>query len=159
MESKEIIVSDDSILISLKSKDEEELLESAQLIIEFLVWRKNHKKILTIPSNYQQLYGTLKKGEIKKEEELKAYFENFFEEAKFIGTSEKNPPELEYNSLLENLWTRGIPAFFISNNPELHKKITGSNVVIMTLKEFKSVLFNKREFYDFIYDKYYDSSA
>ena len=51
LDSKDVIVSDDSIFNSLSSK-EPDLLECGQLIIEFLSWRNHCKRIVTIPKTY-----------------------------------------------------------------------------------------------------------
>lgn len=156
MDSKDILVSDDSILNSLSSEDHD-LLECGQLIIEFLSWRKHSKIIRTIPKIYDIMFK-----KVEQHDELKAYFENYFDRATFIGMSDKNPDEKEFYILLYSLYLRDNLMIFISNNNELVEKINKLKVpktVTKTIHEFRSFLQSKKDFWDFIFYKYYDSSA
>ena len=157
MDSKDIIVSDDSIFNSLAS-EEPDLLECGQLIIEFLSWRNHCKRIITIPKIYNIIFD-----KVKAHEELKAYFENYFSSATFIGMSDKNPDEIEFFALLYNLYLKGNLMIFVSNDTKLvdvvNNKLKVPKTVTKTVHEFRSFLQSKKEFWDFIFYKYYDSSA
>ena len=156
MDSKDIIVSDDSIFNSLSS-EQPELLECGQLIIEFLAWRKHCKKIITIPKIYNSMLE-----KVKSHDELKAYFVNFFNSAIFIGMSDKNPDEQEFYTLLYSLYCGDNLMIFVSNDSDLLEKINNLKVpktVTKNIHDFRSFLQSKKEFWDFIFYKYYDSSA
>lgn len=156
MDSKDVIVSDSSIINALSSKNDE-LKECGGLIIEFLAWRKHYKKIMTIPKIYDQMYE-----KAKEQDELRAYFENFFESATFIGMSEKNPDEKEFFTLIFSLYYSGNLVIFVSNDAELLDKIKNAKIpktVCKTVHEFRSFIQSKKDFWDFIFYKYYDSSA
>jgi len=156
LDSKDVIVSDDSIFNSLSSK-EPDLLECGQLIIEFLSWRNHCKRIVTIPKTYNIIFD-----KVKPHDELRAYFENYFSSATFMGMSDKNPDEVEFLVLLYNFYLKGNLMIFVSNNPKLIEIINKSKVpktVTKNVHEFRSFLQSKKEFWDFIFYKYYDSSA
>ncbi|MBI2129762.1 hypothetical protein HYU07_05995 [Candidatus Woesearchaeota archaeon] len=156
MDSEDVIVSDDSIFRALSS-DDLDLLECGQLIIEFLTWRGNCKKIVTIPKIYNSIYA-----QVKDHGELRAYFENYFESATFIGMSEKNPDDREFYTLLFSLYLGGNLMIFVSNDSKLLGTIKEAKVpktVFKTIHEFRSFLQSKKDFWDFIFYKYYDSSA
>ena len=157
MDTKDIIVSDDSIFNSLASEDHD-LLECGQLIIEFLSWRKHCKKIFTIPKIYNEMYN-----KVNAHDELKAYFENYFSSATFIGMSDKNPDKIEFFALLYNFYLKGNLIIFVSNDVKLLEVVNNElrvpKTVTKTVHEFRSFLQSKKEFWDFIFYKYYDSSA
>ena len=156
LDSEDVIVSDDSIFNSLSS-EEHDLLECGQLIIEFLSWRNHCKRIITIPKLYDIMFD-----KVKTHDELKAYFENYFSSATFIGMSDENPDEIEFFALLYNLYLKGNLMIFISNNHRLIETINKLKVpktVTKSVHEFRSFLQSKKGFWDFIFYKYYDSSA
>lgn len=99
---------------------------------------------------------------VKSHDELKAYFQNFFNSATFIGMSDKNPDEQEFYILLYSLYYGDNLMIFVSNNHQLLEKINNLKVpktVTKSVHDFRSFLQSKKEFWDFIYYKYYDSSA
>jgi len=150
LDSQDLIISDKSVLQALSSNEDDEF-ESGQLIIEFLAWRRNNKKILTSPRIYNELFE-----KIKLHPELKAYFENFFESGSFIGMSETNPDTQEFSSLLYNLYVRGKDLLMFVSNDETLRTVVKENkppkTVFRTVQGLGSWLRSNQEFSDFIFD-------
>jgi hypothetical protein len=151
-----VIVSDNSIVKALTSKDEDTYL-SAEYIINFLAWREDDKRILTIPNIYQEI-----ESKLKDYPELREYFKNFYESASFIGMSDKNSNDVEMTTLIQNLYFRGNLILFVSDDEEFRQKIKDNKIPKTVFKSIcgaKDIILTDKEFNDFIYNEFFESSA
>jgi len=154
-----IIVSDGSLIYSLKS-NEHEALESSQIVIDFLSSKNENKSAVMIPKIYRELIERARKT---KNKELERYLESFCCEAR-IGVSDKNPDYVEYKTVLEYLlYSHNGMIFFITSDKdclEMAKEFKHAKLLCGDVNEVKRFIFsNDQNFYDRIFKQYYDSSS
>jgi len=154
-----LIISDESLINSLKSEDQSEL-EAAQIIIHFLSSKVSNKSVVMIPKIYRNL---IKRSQDIGNKELERYIESFCCEAR-IGFSERNPNSVEYRTVIDYLlYSHYGMIFFITEDKECleiansfgHSKLLCGDV--QTIKKF--ILTFDKEFEERLFREFYDTSG
>ena len=158
MPGHSIIISDNSLAEGLESEDHD-TLQSAQIIIDYLAYKKQNKSAVMIPKIYGELLEKVKK---KNNEELLRWVESFFCEAK-IGISPTNPNSQEYKTVLEYLsYVHNELIFFTTEDKtciEVAKTVIPSILVGDVKAVCNWIQTHDKEFSDKIFESYFSQSS
>lgn len=149
MEDKCIFIADKTVINYLLSNEHSEK-EKAEIFLDYLSWRKNHKKVYMTPENFKIIKD---KFEEEDDKSLVAYFENWFENGIELIGEDTTTEEEDTISLYETLQTISPTIFIISNELNLE------NLPIMDMDNLDTYLKDKQDFYKHIFVAYYDTSG
>jgi len=152
MEDDTIFIIDEAIINCFFSEDNETYCK-ADLFFNYLSLRKHHKKAYMIPSLYKRIYKKL----AEKNKEVALYFENWVEEADFIGESDENSEAEDTLALLDILSSvEDSAVILISDKFVKDPLFKNSNVI--SVDNLDRFLRGKKDFMDIIHKMYYEGS-
>lgn len=154
MQQQRILISDETVIESLLSQDDDKL-EAAQTFFNFLAYF-GLKTYLT-PKTFKMVvekYGTHIDENISKTK--KAYINNYFLSADFIGVGETTEFQ-DIESIIKKFSYEPVSIYYCTNKEipeELEKSTKAWSGNIIELSKLLNI--EEREFYDYIRAKYYD---
>lgn len=144
-----IFIADKTIINYLISGDHHKI-EKAQLFFDYLSWRHYHKKVYMIPATFKLIKDKLNEEEDKS---VIAYFENWFENGVEVIGEDSTTEEEDLISLHETLKQMSPVVFLISNS------ISVNGITTMNMENLETYLKDKGDFYQHIFETYYDSTG
>lgn len=156
MDDDVLFVTDKTFISDLDSNDGE--AENVQYFVDFLSYKKTNKKVFTISKHYFIMHSRCNSNE-----ELNAYFSSYVEEGICIGMSDKNPDVQEFETLLDYFSKIFRRVIFVSSNQDLINELSNGfidkKINLLNWKKLKRLLEINKEFSDYMFREYYDSSA
>lgn len=149
MEDGCIFIADKTVINYLLSGDHEKI-EAAQIFLDYISWRKYHKKIYMTPTTFRKIKEKLM-GET--DDSLVAYFENWFENGIELIGEDSTSDEEDIISLFETLEQISPVVFLISD------EMDPEGVNTMDMEKLNTYLKDKKDFYKHLFEVYYDSSG
>ncbi len=149
MEDTCIFIADKTIINYLLSGEQDKIVK-AQLLLDYLSWRRCNKKIYFTPSTFKTIRTRLNE---EADKSIVAYFDNWFENGADLIGEDATTEEQDILSLYETLQKINPIVFVISDSLNIE------GLAMMDMEKLKTYLNDKRDFYNHIFLTYYDTSS